>query len=355
MASSPYGRAAIGWPDFGTDPGPALHGEVTAGVANLSNHLTGRWKTGTLINASGTMSFIHNFNLTLSNLRVRLYESGAELSEAQVAAGFTIAQVDANTISVTNTGVVGRTVELYVFPVIRNRKADLDPDLSALIKVLSTQGHADTASGTAVTLGAVSTSFKMLTAAGTLVSIAGIPVQTEHTVLLLTNETGTSLSILNENAGASASARILTGTGATLSLANNASLLLVYDVNTSRWRVVGGSGGGGYSNLAATLDNGTSIIGITSGFQKVRVQSGLTPVATLSTTPFGTTAPLDGTEVVLVGISSTNIVAITVADIAKGFVGNGDVELYKGSTLTVIYDAVLDRWIEKARCIISIA
>lgn len=355
MTTSPYGRALVQWPDLGSPAGAPLHAEVTNGISFLSNNLVGRWSGSQPITASGSFLFTHNFDLALTSLRVRLFEAGVELSEAQVTAGFTIVQTSIDAITITNTGGVSRTIEVYVFPLTKSRKADLDADFSAMVKLLSTQGHLDTSTGGAATLATVPTSYKMVTSAS-LTGIAGIIAQTEHTLLLLTNETGASISVLNESASAvTASARILTGTGATLALANDASLLLAYDVSSSRWRIVGGSGGGGYASSAqVALGAAGTVTGVTSGFNKIRV-AGASAAVTLSTTPFGTSAPLDGTEVVLVGGSNTNTVSLTASDIAKGFAGNGDVELFKGSTLTAIYDATLDRWLEKARNIISIA
>lgn len=357
MTTSPYGRAQVEWPDLGSPAGAPLHAEVTAGVAFLSNNLLGRWSGSQAIAASNTFQFEHNFGLTLANLRVRLYESGAELSESAVAASFTVAEVDSNNISVTNNDVVSRTIQIYVEPIRRLRKADLDPNFDAVIEQLSTIAHNDTVTGTAATAGAATTSYKRLTVGGTLVSLAGLaaPSPSEGRLMIVQNATGATISVLNEDAGASAADRIVTGTGATLSLSSGASLWVVYDVATSRWDVIGGSGGGGYANSASlSLAGGGTISGVTSGFQKVRVQ-GASAAVTLSSTPFGTTAPLDGTEVVLVGNSNTNTVTITYNDAAKGVVCNGDVALTKGANAVFIYDATLDRWLEKSRNIISIA
>ena len=206
-------------------------------------------------------------------------------------------------------------------------------------------------SGTLSDVSTTGTSFLRFTGASAINSLAG-GVTGKH--LLLTNANSTDISIVNDSGGTAAN-RILTGTGGNINLGPAASLLLAYDDAASRWRVIGGSGGGGYTSSAQiTLAGGASVTGVTSGFNKIRVQ-GNSAAVTLSATPFGTTAPLDGTEVVLVGNSNTNTVSLTHTDSAKGFVGNGNVTLYKGSTLVVIYDASLDRWLEKSRISISIA
>jgi len=64
---------------------------------------------------------------------------------------------------------------------------------------------------------------------------------TDNNLLFLINEKGTSLSVIN-NAGTVGS-RIITGTGADFSLANNATAILAYEVDSGVWRLIGGAGG----------------------------------------------------------------------------------------------------------------
>lgn len=77
-----------------------------------------------------------------------------------------------------------------------------------------------------------------------LVSIEMISNISNNQFFVLINKTGAAITILN-NTGATASQRILTGTGADLTLANDASLWFFYDTTSTRWVVVGGSGSGG--------------------------------------------------------------------------------------------------------------
>lgn len=263
MTTSPYGRSQVQWPDLGSPAGAPLHTEVTDGVKFLSDNLLGRWSGSQAILPAGSYTLTHNFNLTLANLRVRLYEAGAELSEADVTADFTIAQVSANAISVTNDDVATRTVQVYVEPIRSLRKEDLDPNFDAIIEQLSTIAHNDTVTGTAATTGVVSTSFKRLTVAGTLVSLAGIvaPASVESRIMILSNLTGAEFNVLNDNAGATATNRILTGTGEDLTVAIGASLLVVYDETTTKWRVVGGSGAGGGLASVEISTNTTAVKG----------------------------------------------------------------------------------------------
>ena len=80
-----------------------------------------------------------------------------------------------------------------------------------------------------------------ITAPRALRSIA--PTNTK--VLILTNTSGFGLTVKNEDAGATAANRIVTGTGSDLTMAAGSSLYMVYDTTGLRYRIIGGSGSGG--------------------------------------------------------------------------------------------------------------
>lgn len=96
------------------------------------------------------------------------------------------------------------------------------------------------ATGASATVTPASTSVRLTD--GSLTSIEGI-VPTTHKVLTLMNATGSPISILNDTG--TAANRILTGTGSAIDLENDASILLVYDSTTAKFRIAGGSGAGG--------------------------------------------------------------------------------------------------------------
>jgi len=77
-----------------------------------------------------------------------------------------------------------------------------------------------------------------------LVSLSNLASPLSGETLVLINDTGNPITVLNDSGGTAAN-RILTGTGADLTLENNACLLLTYSPSQSRWRIVGGSGSGG--------------------------------------------------------------------------------------------------------------
>jgi len=76
-----------------------------------------------------------------------------------------------------------------------------------------------------------------------LVSIEMISPVVNNLFFVVVNKTGATIT-LKDNTGATASQRILTGTGTDLSMTNDSTVWLVYDTTSARWVVVGGSGGG---------------------------------------------------------------------------------------------------------------
>lgn len=96
----------------------------------------------------------------------------------------------------------------------------------------------DAATGSNQTLSAFTVGIIRLTS-GTLASLSGIPAGSSGQALVLENKTGVTIIINNEQAGASASDRIQTGSGTNLNILNNASLTLIYDITSARWQVTG--------------------------------------------------------------------------------------------------------------------
>jgi hypothetical protein len=93
------------------------------------------------------------------------------------------------------------------------------------------------------------------------------PISGEYKILI--NSTGASITILN-NSGLSASS-IMTGTGGSITLPNQAAIALTYDTNATRWFVVGfpshastgaiivdAAGGGDYTTVGAALTAATA-------------------------------------------------------------------------------------------------
>ena len=89
-------------------------------------------------------------------------------------------------------------------------------------------------------------------------SLTGVVAPTgSKNALLIRNTNVVNLLIENDSASSSANNRIITGTGGSIELSPDASLLLTYDVDSSKWITVGGTGGsgGGGSEFSVTEAN----------------------------------------------------------------------------------------------------
>jgi hypothetical protein len=100
----------------------------------------------------------------------------------------------------------------------------------------------------------------------------------------------------------------------------------------------------------AIATGATITINHTAPYQILRVD-GSTGARTASTTPFGTSPPLDGTVIVLIGTNSTSTLTIPHNDAANGCIllSSASAILIKYSTLTLVYDSTQQRYIETAR------
>lgn len=77
-----------------------------------------------------------------------------------------------------------------------------------------------------------------------LTSLSGIPAGSSGQFVIVENKTGNQITINNEEATATASNRIQTGTNSNISMPNNATFMFTYDSTSSRWQLSGGSGSG---------------------------------------------------------------------------------------------------------------
>lgn len=133
----------------------------------------------------------------------------------------------------------------------------------------------DTSSGSNSTLSTPITVVTRLTNSG-LVSVDGVPSGSNGQRLTIINATGVDVTVNNETG--STNNQIITGTGANLTLTSNASIDLIYDATSNKWRViggVGGSGGGGGGSSSEVVVSFTAGELISSG-DAVYVSSGAT-------------------------------------------------------------------------------
>lgn len=111
---------------------------------------------------------------------------------------------------------------------------------------------------------------RLTNASLTSINNIAAPTGTFQYMLVVLNGTGGALTITN-NSGGTAANRIITGTGADLSLTDGASIWLFYDTTSTRWRVIGGSGGGGAGFGSANQLLGMNAAGTAYEFKTLSV------------------------------------------------------------------------------------
>lgn len=157
---------------------------------------------------------------------------GTLLIQSSVNEDVSIQAQGTGIISIGNFDINGTSIGLNVSDVISlNAKIALPLSL-------------DSSAGSNVLLSEPATSYIGLNAAGTLVSIGGVDGTHDGEVLYISNNTGSAVTIVNEDGSIASAKRILTGSGEDISLQDNASIALIYNDTESRWMVVGGIGGG---------------------------------------------------------------------------------------------------------------
>lgn len=125
--------------------------------------------------------------------------------------------------------------------------------------------------------------------------------------------------------------------------------MVVYDTTLARFECYNGAWGS-CSKPSLSVQSPTAssslTLDLTIPVQRIR----LTPASAISlsaTVPLGSSAPLDGAQIILVGTSDTNTVTITASDTAKG-VYDYDFVLGRGDVVTLIYSATDDRFYIKS-------
>lgn len=285
------GRSQIDHPALGTAGGSALHAAIETIYTNIGNDLAGRYETAASVANSTLTTFTHNFGVQFSDLKVLLY-TGTHPNLVRVsdpaASNWTIAANGGNPktqIDVTTPPSGGP--HTFALMVTHGRGAEKLKDLDDVdFTVAPVDGQlfiydsgtskwepaflrytAETAAiaSNTITPTTGTTMQRITSGTGDIQMIAG---PTAGKVYVLVNETGSDRTIKNDT-GATAANRIYTGSGADLTLKNQAAVTLIYNSGLSRWVVAGGSGGGGLSpnpqNSNFTAAPGNNYLTDTSG------------------------------------------------------------------------------------------
>lgn len=111
---------------------------------------------------------------------------------------------------------------------------------------------------------ATASAMRLSTDASRAVTGFAAPSPARARAVLVSNVGAEALVLANQSASSVADNRIITGTGADLTVAADSSVLLVYDETTERWRVIGGSGGGGGPVAAEDVTYDPTTSGLTA-------------------------------------------------------------------------------------------
>lgn len=108
-------------------------------------------------------------------------------------------------------------------------------------------------------------------------------------------------------------------------------------------------GGGSFTIASQTISGAGQTLTTTTfdGFQLIVATANGSQ--TLSATPFGTTAPNDGTVIRIVQAGGAATLTVLNNDAAKGALLNGNAVMYVGDMLEVQYVLAFDRYIEVSR------
>jgi hypothetical protein len=210
-----------------------------------ANTITGGAATLTVQSAS-------NENLTLQS-----QGTGNVSIQSSGSTGVTIESVIVNSNTIT-----GGTGSALTIQSDSNQNVILQGQGSGFVRsasrlsidnILDTPSVADNTSGSGVTLAAPTKTIVRLTNAA-LASVNMIPAGVDGQQLTLVNTTSAAITF-NDDTGATAANRIRTGTGAPVTIQNNASIELIYNGTTSRWMIVGGVGGSSSTVNAVAGEN----------------------------------------------------------------------------------------------------
>lgn len=135
------------------------------------------------------------------------------------------------------------TNDSYSFFFETNNTDRFQIDGSGFMKFISDWGFQPSTNGSTGSLDDVTTSTTshiQMTGTGST-TITGFANGISGKTLLISNQTGSGLTIKNESASSIAANRIQTGTGNDISIADKASAILIYNSTTTRWSLLTGA------------------------------------------------------------------------------------------------------------------
>lgn len=222
--------------------GLTVERDGAAGSLVYDSTKNSRWKAGDVGAESEVVTASHEQTLTNKTLTAPLINNPTGITKANVG----LANVDNTSDATKNSAAANLSNKTFTNKTVFNAE-------------IVGASSADATAGENATALAPTTLVRFLT--GAITNLIGIEHVAGVQPVILVNTTGADITVSNLNAAAAENQRIVTGLDADMKFRAGASLWLVYDLAASKWRVVGGTGGGG------------------SGFNKIVTKTASGPVA----------------------------------------------------------------------------
>lgn len=216
------------------------------------------------------------------------------------------------------------------------------------------QAYTDTNDATAGVITALDTDKKASIRLTAATDLQGITNAVSGKIVLIKNRTGTDVVIANQNAGAIAAERIITGTGNDFKLKDGQGITVQYDSTTSRWHVISGAATSGVElqgtrAAGVSISAATQIVPVPGAENVVFIVGNGGPVISTASPPVDTTSMVVGQKLKIIGTDDDNTVTY---DSSVNFVLNGSYTLAKDYVLELMFlgsDGVNDAWVEVGR------
>ena len=287
---------------------------------------------GTTTTVNSTTLAVTDANVTVNNGGNDTTANGAGLTIDRVSTDGSIV-FDDTLASYWKAGLVGSESQIMTTGTAQSVTGVKTHSAKVIFQNLLRGDQTVDAATTGSNASVASTKLNLKLTNASLVSVRDISSPEASELLMITNGTGASITIINDNA---ASTRIQTGTGSNIPLANGASILLIYDTNSSLWRVIGSSSnfslttvGSAPNANAATYNSGTGIFNLEPA-------DGTNPgVLTAGSQTIGGNKTLTGT-ITASNLSGTNTGDVTLATIT------GTLAINKGGTGQTTQQTAID-------------
>jgi len=275
--------------------------------------------------ASETAAQLAETNAETAQTAAELAETNAETAETNAAASAAAALASENAAATSETNAATSETNAATS---ETNAANSAAAAAAAASTATDTNDASTGSVIALT----TDSLRSIRLTGAVAELVGLDDGADGRIVFVINASGGDIPVRHDGAGASAANRIHTGNdGLDASLKDGAIFMFKYDATSTRWRIIGGAGGGGALVSNFTADDPS----IGQGQDVILRYTGSSPLTlatlTLTSLPFNA-------RLTFIGTSNDNPLTIP-----ESIVGNqnGDIVLHAGQVAKYFNDATL--------------